>query len=49
MQTNAFDTSTMPSARAARAKERRMVIALPVYVLIVAAVSAAILAIVAWA
>jgi len=39
----------MPSARAARAKERRMVITLPVYVLIVVVISAAILAIVAWA
>jgi hypothetical protein len=49
METNAFDTSVMPSARAARAKEWRMVIPLPVYPLIVGIISAIILAIVAWA
>ena len=34
-----FDTSMMPSARAARIEERRMLIPLPVFVTIVAVVA----------
>ena len=49
MGTNAFDTSVMPSARAARAREWRMVIPLPVYPVVVTIIAAIILAIVAWA
>jgi hypothetical protein len=49
MPENAFDKSVMPSARAARAKERRMLIPLPVYVAVVLVIATLILAIVAFA
>jgi hypothetical protein len=39
MAGNDFDTSVMPSARAARRQERRMLIPLPAFVAIVAGVA----------
>lgn len=39
MAGNDFDTSVMPSARAARADQRRMLIPLPAFVAIIVAVA----------
>ncbi len=44
MTSNDFDIDVMPSARAARAKERRMLIPLPGFVAIVVVVALLILA-----
>ena len=49
MGTNAFDKSVMPSSRAARLKEWRMLLPLPVYIAMVVVISAFILAIIAFA
>ena len=49
METNGFDPSVMPSARAARAKQRRMLGGVPMYLIAVFVISAFILGIVAFA